>query len=203
MSPGTIAIIIIAVVVVVFLFSPLTISIAYSEKGLIIGIRLWFIKYKVISPEKKARREKRKKTGEAKKEKPLLSDILGVIKDIKAAVDEYLSKFLGRFNVKKLFLKIRLGTGNAAQTAIALGTLNAALYSLLARISNYTYLPMDEIGVEPDFEKATFSVELETIISFRIIYIFAASVDILKLYLKLKREHPSLFKGKVKMKGGL
>lgn len=131
------------------------------ENELRVYIRVLFIKYFLIPEKKKKFKESKKKKQNAKKitikkrtadeKKSSLLDNLALIKEI---LSVFLKRFSKHLHVKVAKMHIKVGSPDAAQTAILYGAISGAVAGVIELIDSYTNLDKlkeRSIIVEPDF----------------------------------------------------
>lgn len=89
---------------------------------------------------------------------------------------ELLRKYV---SVKSLCLNIRIGTSDAASTAIATGGLWASVYSLIGVIAGIVPIDEHKVDIVPDYVNSVFSANGKCIIKSRVVHIIIIVVTIL------------------------
>ncbi len=82
--------------------------------------------------------------------------------------------------IKILDLYIKVGTSDAATTAIATGTLWASVYSLIGVIAGIVPVEKHNVNIVPDYVNAVFTLNGKCIIKSRVVHIIIIAVTILK-----------------------
>ncbi|MBS2771423.1 DUF2953 domain-containing protein [Anoxybacillus sp. PDR2] len=100
-------------------------------------------------------------------------------------------KFMARVSVTKLEWSTNIGTGDAAQTGIAVGIGWTLKYGVVALVSKFMKLKTKPLlSITPSFQKAVSETKITCMIHFRIGYAMLAGIRILKYWrgnrLKLK-----------------
>ena len=120
------------------------------------------------------------------KVKSLEKDTLSFGEKIKGIVSasRLAAKLLGKYtSVKDFSLKLSIGTGDAATTAVSVGIGWAAVYNLLGTVGRIVYIDNHSVEISPDYSKQVFSADGKCIIKSRIVYIIIIAITIL---LKIK-----------------
>ena len=120
-------------------------------------------KKKEAQSEKKDKEEQKKKTKKKKpaKRKMPLSDLLQIIWELLGASGRGL-RLLGRWlKVYRLRLKLVVARGDAAETALAYGRVNAAVYGAYASLGNVLKLCRPDFTITPDFTGTQDQLELD------------------------------------------
>ena len=162
------------------------------ENDLNVYLRVLFIKYTIFpEKEKKFNEKKHKKKIEKKKksQEPVLKEksekdskpsLLDKIRYIKELLSVFLKAFSRHLRVKLKWLRIKIASDDAAQTAIMYGAVSGVVANILELIDSYTNLNAlkeDAVSVEPDFtsEKCEASINISLSIS-----VFGALVTLAK-----------------------
>ena len=168
---------VILIILVLLLFAPIKVRLQYENgefklNAFLYGVKVYTLKKGETdtsnSPEKKA--EKFEK--DTNKLSLRLSDIL----DLYKKVVQLLKKFVSVASIK---IKIRVGTGDAATTAISTGALWAAVYNLIGIIGRIMYINNHKVEITPDYSAATFNAGGECIFKSRAVYIIIIGILIL------------------------
>lgn len=87
---------------------------------------------------------------------------------------------LGKYvQVKSIVLNITVGTSDAATTAIGVGALWAAVYSLIGIVASIVTVDKHNVNIVPDYVNAVFSLNGKCIIRSRVVYIIIIVLTIL------------------------
>jgi len=127
----------------------------------------------LMSPSRTARPSDQGKTAVS----PL--EIIGLVKDgfIRGQQNaRYFNSFKGKARVENFELMARLGTGDAAHTALLCGSLISLLHIALFYLQNNYHLGKKEIGVTPVFEGEVFQLYFNCIIAIKLRYIIIAGI---------------------------
>jgi hypothetical protein len=167
---------ILVIIILGFLFTDIGITISYNHKdGLLVSLNWLFIKSNVLSKVKKNAEEKEKPVAKA--------DAVLVSKDILSIIAEFKHKF----TITELKINLNIGTGDAADTAIACGTLYSSIYGILGALQNAIYIVPPQININPDYSSKVASGNFS--ISFRTKPILLRKIlfKIIKLFKNQKR----------------
>ena len=180
--------------IILILFAPLRLILSFENsdfraKVVLAGIPVYTYKGK----------KDKKSIDEAVEDrvKLLEKDTLSLGEKIKGLVgaSRLAARLLGKYtSIKNFSLKLLIGTGDAATTAVSVGLSWAAIYNLLGIVGRIVYIDNHSVEISPDYSGQVFSAEGKCIIKSRIVYIIIIAITIL---LKIKsRNHPSMEKGK-------
>ncbi len=182
-------IIIITVILVLFvllLFAPLKFVAEYENGEL--RYNIYFCGIKVSSSKKQEKSPPKDSSEKAEKFKEnvdslslKLSDIIKLCKTAVRLLKKYVS-------VKEIRLGIKVGTGDAALTAISTGALWAAVYNLIGLVGRIMYIDNHKVEITPDYQNALFEAHGKCIISSRVVYIIIIAITILLKIKSLKEE---------------
>ena len=193
-----IALWIIGIIVLLFAFLltlKFTVTIVYHDE-LAVYVRVLFIKIPILPKkekksgphamsEKKAQRlreklekkklkkEKAKKKKGSSEEKPkkTLPEILDMITMVRAIVAKVIAKFWKHLRIDIARLRIRVATGDAAETAIAYGAVTGAintLFPLLETVKNFDLPRQKDINVVADFVSEEIEADIKISFSLRV-----------------------------------
>lgn len=191
---------IVALIIAVILWFPVRIGLAYGEEGFSGWFNLLFWKIPVFPVEKEeeeeltpgqkrrrakkaAQREKKKagkkKSGEGEKEKApkkkrSLGEWIELIAVIAQSGGRLARRFWKGFRINGLRLRMAVAGSNAAETAIAYGKINAAVYSAYALAERIVTLRRTDIRIVPDFLSEESRVEVSGELFFRVGTLLAA-----------------------------
>ncbi len=170
-------------VIILILFAPLKLSLSFENsdfraKVVLAGIPIYTYKGK----------KDKKSIDEAveDKVKSLEKDTLSLGKKIKTlvSVSRLAARLLGKYtSIKNFSLKLSIGTGDAATTAVSVGIGWAAIYNLLGIVGRIVYIDNHSVEISPDYSNQVFCAEGKCIIKSRIVYIIIIAITIL---LKIK-----------------
>ncbi len=95
--------------------------------------------------------------------------------------------FIKSIRIRELNISLRLGTGDAMYTGIAVGAANAAAYNMLAFIDKHTRLDEHNVSIEGDFDNERVSAGLRGTIRTSGINIIILGVKAAALLLKIQK----------------
>lgn len=174
---------VILIILICILFLPLKIEVSYKEKKLglaayIIGIPLYkkdsLLKSK--KGEKHSEKNPQERVGELEKDAFTLGERIEHYAEIYNNTVKLLRKYA---EISNLDLKIEVGTGDAATTAVGTGALWGVVYRLIAIIGSIMYINKHHVDINPVYTNTVFSLEGECIIKSRIVYIIFIMTTIL------------------------
>lgn len=169
----------ILIILICILFLPLKVVASYKEKKT--AVRIYLGGVRVFRLKLKEKGEKPSKTPDEKVEK-LEKDTRSLGEKIKHFADIFKTavRLLRRYvSIHNINLKIDVGTGEAATTAVSSGVLWGAIYGLLGIIGSIVYINRHNVKINPVYTNAAFSIEGECIIKSRIAYIIFIAITIL------------------------
>lgn len=174
-------------VIILILFAPLKLSLSFENsrfraKVVLAGIPIYTYKGK----------KDKKSVDEAVEDrvKSLEKDTLSLGEKIKhlASVSRLAARLLGKYTfIKDFGLKLSIGTGDAATTAVSVGLGWAAIYNLLGILGRIVSIDNHSVEISPDYSRQVFSAEGKCIIKSRIVYIIIIAITIL-LKIKSRKE---------------
>lgn len=169
--------VIILLILVLLLVAPVKALLRYENGEFKLNAYLYGIKvYSLKKKEKKTPKEPEAKAEKFEKDTNKLAlKLLDVLDLYKTAV-RLLKKFVSIALVK---VKVRVGTGDAATTAISTGALWAAVYNLLGIIGRIMFIDKHKVEITPDYSSASFNADGECIIKSRVVYIIIIAIVIL------------------------
>ncbi len=137
---------------------------------------------------KRAERESRKPQKEKKpkppKEKAPLSETISFISDL---VLYLIKKFFGYLRIDMTRIVIRVGSDDAAKTAISFGIINGGVFALLSVLDKVTNVKKNrrtEISVSPDFTSDKITSDIKLAFSVRVYEVISLALGALFRYLK-------------------
>ncbi len=166
------------------------------------------IKAKLQAKEKKKKEKKKQKKkdklekkqalaeGTVKKEKKTPGDILDLISLVTNLLKKVIGKFFGHLRIKVARIRLVIGTGDAATTAITYGAVTQGInviFPLLEGIKNFKLNRNADIDVAADFAAETTEIDICVSLSLRVWHlfhvVFAALGELIKYVFKsLKRK---------------
>lgn len=130
-------------------------------------------KKKQKKAEKKAVKDAEQAQG--KKEKKSVSDILDIVSLVTDLVGAVAKTFFGHLRIKLTRIKLVIGTGDAATTAIAYGAVTQAvniLFPILEGVKNFTLPKTQELDVRADFAAEESEIDICISFSLRVWHLF-------------------------------
>ena len=131
-------------------------------------LRWLFLKFDLLKqankenlPEKKPKPEKEEKAKKAGKKTMAFSEMLGIVVDLLSSLKGGVGMLIRNFRLYKIRLYMVVAEGDAADTAIAYGKVNAAVYGAYAAASNFLNLEQPDIQIRPDFTAESGSIDRE------------------------------------------
>ena len=118
---------------------------------------------------KKLEKKKRQKGGKHKLKSP--AELLDILTLVTALVKQLTGKFLKHLRIKLTRIKIKIGTGDAAATAIAYGAVTQSinvLFPLLEEVKNFSFPKRREIDVSADFTAEESEADIRILFSIRV-----------------------------------
>ena len=170
----------ILVILIFILFLPIEIEISVKEnklniKAVFCGITIYKYKYKKKDKPSESNATE-KKIAEFQKDTVLLGTRIKQYANTFKSVVELIRKYV---SIAKINVKIDVGTGDAATTAISVGTLWGAIYGLLGIIGSVVYINKHNVQINPVYANSAFSAEGICIIKSRTAYIIFIVITIL------------------------
>ena len=156
MKTAVIVLLCIIAFLIFLLVWPVSFYVKYENEDFFVTLRYFFFKKKLFPSEKKEKQTKteqktEKKEPGPKKKEPFLSAVnrgINLLTSVAALSKEVVSMHRVKYSVK-----VRVGSPDAAETAINVGKYNAALYSAAAVLSNLAVVKKSKISVMPDYDK--------------------------------------------------
>jgi len=182
---------IILAVLAIILFVPIGVGLGY-EKGILLILKIGFIKLsKPITlgggknkPEKKEKKpEKREALPEPEKELDREINYLDFILELAGDFRRFMRE---KLSIEDLDINVRLGTGDAASTAVLTGVTWGLLANVIKLVDLLAKVKKPYYNVEPCYNDATFSVSARGILVSRLAYIIAVAIVLAYKYMKYK-----------------
>lgn len=172
---------IVILLIICILYAPVETEASFKGKDAFVRIKLWGIPVLKLNPRKKKKAESEKKSPEEKaksfeKKTKSLGERLSSFAKMCTLAVKLLRKYA---RIKNISVSIRVGTGDAAITAVSAGALWAAVYALLGIVGSIIYIDKHSVDIAPDYGEAHFSAEGKCIIKSRIAYIIIIAITIL------------------------
>lgn len=144
--------------------------------------------------EKKKQKKKQKKAEKLSekhkpKKKKSLSDILDIISLVKDLAAKVIKIFFGHLKVKVARLKIKVATGDAANTAIAYGLISHAamyLFTLLAPLDGLTLPREKDTQIVCDYLSDEMEIDVKISFAIRVWHVFHVGFGALGTLIKHK-----------------
>ena len=179
----------VAVIIIIFILcAPVRAQLSFKDQKASGKLYLWKIPiYKKSVKEKKA--EGRTKSSPEEKVKTFqksskkLSERIRTFSELRRNTVRLIKKYI---KLETVSVDISFGTGEAASTAIGVGLLWGAVYSVLGNLGRIIFVNKHDIKINPDYQKATFKTEGKCIIRSRIVYIIIIAITIL-IKIKFRR----------------
>ncbi len=171
------------VILISVLFLPFKLEAYYKKKKIMLvafvaGIPIYKSGHDVKSKKKKNTSEE----NTSQRVKDVEKDVLTLGERIEHYAEIYnktvklLRKYVG---IDKVYLKIDVGTGDAATTAVGTGLLWGAAYRLISIIGSIMYINKHHVEINPVYTNTAFSIDGKCIIKSRIAYIIFIAITIL------------------------
>ncbi len=147
--------------------------------------------------EKKRQKDEKKQAlarGEVKKEKKTPAEILDIISLVSNLVKQVVGKFFGHLRIKLTRIRLRIGTGDAAMTALTYGAVTQSinvLFPLLESVKQVKFPRGDQIDITPDFTAEESEIDICISFSLRVWHLFhvafAALGQLIKHFFKAQK----------------
>lgn len=139
----------------------------------------------------KEKRERKAQHKLEKKDKPpkTLSEILDVIDLIRKLAATVIRIFFKHLRIKVARLKIKVATGDAANTAIAYGAITQSvnlLLPVLEQVKNFDLPKESDFDIQADFLGESIEADVELSFSLRVWHVFDVAFGALRTFLKHK-----------------
>lgn len=139
----------------------------------------------------KEKRERKAQHKLEKKDKPpkTLSEILDVIDLIRKLAATVIRIFFKHLRIKVARLKIKVATGDAANTAIAYGAITQSvnlLLPILEQVKNFDLPKESDFDIQADFLGESIEADVELSFSLRVWHVFDVAFGALRTFLKHK-----------------
>ncbi len=168
------------------LFIPIGIGLRYENKVLAV-FKIGALKFSSpLNIKDGKKKEKESKEPEAEPEKTLEKEIdkLDFFLDLMGDFRRFIRKTTILSDAE---VRIKIGTGDAASTAVAVGAIWSLLGVLTGLIDLLAEVKKPVYEVKPEYGEAVFSITAGGIIVTRIAYIIAAAIVFVWKYLKYKK----------------
>lgn len=178
-----------AVIILCFILcAPVRAQLVFKDQKASGRLYLWKIPIYKKSVKEKKEEGKTKDSPEEKvktfqKSSKKLSERIREFSELRRSTLRLIKKYVKLENVS---VDILFGTGEAASTAIGIGILWGAVYSVLGNIGRIIFVNKHDVKINPDYQKATFKTQGKCIIRSRIVYIIIIAITIL-IKIKFRR----------------
>ncbi len=167
----------ILLILILILFFSVRVELRYKDGKFRLDVYICSIKVYSLKKKEKSRPEStEEKTAEFEKKTKKLSLKLKHFMDICGFAVKLLRKYV---SITFLQMKVKVGTGDAAVTAVSVGALWAAIYGVLGTVGQIVYIDKHSVEVMPDYANTVFECEGECIIKSRVVYIIIIAILIL------------------------
>ena len=168
-----------SIVVVLLLFSEITVDIEYKDKKLTVLIKNGFLRIRLY-PKTDKNTEKEKKDKNENSEKSYAERTIDGIKEkyeeYKKIIHLFLKSMRYRIKVKKLEMGLEYGTGNAATTGILYGVIWGLISGAYNTLSLFFNMEYPKVEIVPDFQKSKFDFTFSGILRVRLVHIINALI---------------------------
>ena len=157
--------------VLLLLCIPVRLEIRYKTGRVPAAVLRWiFLRFDLAKPEEPAARKpakqkksQKEKTEAAPAKRPPMefAELLGMILDLLSSLKGNTGMLVRSFKLYKIRLSMVVAEGDAADTAITYGRVNAAVYGAYALAQSFLRLGRPEIEIRPDFTAEEGSVDFE------------------------------------------
>lgn len=182
-----IAAVIVIILIICILSMPLRAELSFRGKEFLVRIFLFGIPVMILKPKGEKRKTEKKspeKEAESFRKKTMsLRERIARFTDVCKTTVRLLHRYA---TVEKINLKINVGTGDAAITAISTGALWAAVYSLLGIVGSIVYIKKHEVEITPCYQQSIFETEGKCIFKSRPVHIIIIALTILRKINHLK-----------------
>ena len=167
----------ILLILILILFLSVRLELSYKEGKFRLDVFVCNIRaYSLKKKEKSVPESNEEKTAEFEKKTKKLSSKLKHFRDICSFAVKLLKKYV---SITSLKMKVKIGTGDAAVTAISVGALWATIYSALGIVGQIMYIDKHNVEITPDYANTLFEYDGECIIKSRVVYIIIIAMLIL------------------------
>lgn len=133
--------------------------------------------------------------GEVTKKKKTPAEILDIVILVTQLVKQVVGKFFRHLRIKMTRIKIKIGTGDAAATAVAYGAITQAVNLLLPMLSDIKTLSLprkaEDIDVIADFTAEESEIDIKISFAIRVWHIFhiafAALGELIKYFFRTQK----------------
>ena len=172
---------IIFILLVLFLFLKFSVILSIKKGNLEVKIRVLGIKFKISLSEKKKKDEKEAPKDENSVMEKFM-DLRNNFNRTKDAIKETLSYLRYKMELCEAGILGDFGTGNAATTGIAYGSVQALVAGISSLIGQYFELKKPvRINIDLNFSEPVFNMSFHAIVKARPIHILTAALKFIKL----------------------
>lgn len=128
--------------------------------------------------EKKKQKEQKKAdiaSGAVKKEKKTPQEIIDIVSLVCNLIKQVIGKFFGHLRIKLARIRLKIGTGDAATTAITYGAVTQAitvLFPLLESVKTLSLPSASDIDISADFTSEETEIDIKVSFALRVWHIF-------------------------------
>lgn len=143
--------------------------------------------------KKKAKEQKKADiaSGKVKKEKKTPAEILDIVSLVTGLVKQVIGKFFGHLRIKVARIRMKIGTGDAATTALTYGAVTQAinvLFPLLDSVRTLSLPTVKDIDIQADFTCEETEIDIKISFALRVWHLFhvafAALGELIKYFFK-------------------
>ena len=169
----------IAVLIVLLLLAPIKIKLFYEEGIFTLKVLVWGVTVYSYKNKEPAAQKSPKSQASALEKKA--DSVLSKIRKI-TAISKTASRLLKKYVfIEVADIKIRIGTGDAAVTAVSTGALWATVYNFLGVVGRLLPIEKHNVEIIPDYRDSVFLPEAKCIIKSRAVYIIIIAITILRI----------------------
>ncbi|MBE7032319.1 MAG: DUF2953 domain-containing protein [Ruminococcaceae bacterium] len=170
--------------ITLLLFSPLKIIVEYRDKKVKLIFRCAFLKFTVkdsaFRKKEKTAKSNNKKTDDAPNDgASRIKKMQTGFDSAKDALDEILDLVKHRARFSDIYVRLRYGTGDAANTGILYGAIWSLTGNVYAYLCRHFYVEFPTVELEPQFDKTAFEIEAQGIITTRLVHIIKCVIKLL------------------------
>ena len=182
-------IIILLIVFFIFflMFLPITLKIIYSSGGYI-EIKYFFLSYKISLQDWQKTEIKKRTNSKTKKEDNYLKKLVkkqGLVNTVTQLINIFKMLFtrifelFGKIDIQHLNLTICVGQGDAAETGIVYGTVNAVACTALGIINGLFNVQNQKLNIDADFKKEILIIDLNALFKIKIYKVVKVAFNLL------------------------
>lgn len=185
----------IALLFAAILLTKIKVFVCY-ESSLTVYAKILFFKFNIfpekVKKQKKSKKKKGKKKPPQKSSPPVKKEeksIVAKLWEMRSALTEILSRFLGKLHFKFLKLHVSISCDNAAKTALLYSGANqgvAYIIEILRNVSNVDVSSRSDVYVNADFLSQKSELEGKIELYIRVLPLITVGWHALKEYTKIK-----------------